>query len=304
MAHIPVLKKEVLEYLDITPNKNFVDCTIGEGGHTAAILEKNKPEGKVLGIEADSELYQGLKQQIKGIQNPKLKIRNRLILVNDSYTNLEKIVEREGFRPMHGVLFDLGLSSWHLEKSGRGFSFLRDEPLDMKYHRKFQINELTAAEIVNSWPQKEIEKVLRIYGEEKFSKKIAKEIIKKRQVRPIKTTFQLVTVIKGAVPENYEKGRIHPATRTFQALRISVNNELQNLQEALPQALNVLETEGRLVLISFHSLEDRIVKYFFQTKTEENILKILTKKPVRPSEKEVRENPRSRSAKLRVAQKV
>ena len=300
MTHIAVLKREVLEYLDVAPGKNFVDCTIGEGGHTAAILKKNGPEGKVLGIELDPGLYKKLWEK---------EIKNRLILINDSYTNLEKIIKKEKFEPVHGILFDLGLSSWHLERSGRGFSFLRDEPLNMRYNLKCQIPNvkcqgLTAAEIVNEWLESEIEKVLRIYGEERFSKRIAREIAKEREIRPIKTTFQLVEVIKRAVPKNYEKGRIHPATRTFQALRITVNNELKSLKETLPQALNVLEPGGRLVLTSFHSLEDRIVKFFLKEKAKKKLLQILTKKPVRPSEKEVRENPRSRSAKLRAAQKT
>lgn len=300
MAHIAVLKREVLKYLDVAPGKNFVDCTIGEGEHTAAILKKNGPDGKVLGIELDPELYKKLWEK---------EIKNRLILINDSYTNLEKIIKKEKFGPVHGILFDLGLSSWHLEESGRGFSFLRDEPLDMRYNLKCQTlnvkcQKLTAAEIVNEWPKSEIEKVLRIYGEERFSKRISREIVKEREIGLIETTFQLVEVIKRAVPKNYEKGRIHPATRTFQALRIAVNNELKNLKETLPQTLNVLEPGGRLVLISFHSLEDRIVKFFLKEKARKNLLQILTKKPVRPSEKEMRENPRSRSAKLRAAQKA
>ncbi len=300
MAHIAVLKRKVLEYLDVAPGKNFVDCTIGEGGHTVAILKKNGPDGKVLGIELDPELYKKLWEK---------EIKNRLILINDSYTNLEKIIKKKKFGPVRGILYDLGLSSWHLEESGRGFSFLRDEPLDMRYNLKCQTlnvkcQKLTAAEIVNRWPESEIEKVLRIYGEERFSKRIPKEIVKEREIRPIETTFQLVEVIKRVVPKKYEKGRIHPATRTFQSLRIAVNDELKNLKETLPQALNVLEPGGRLVVISFHSLEDRIVKFFLKEKAKKNLLQILTTKPIRPSEKEVRDNPRSRSAKLRAAQKI
>jgi len=293
--HIPVLPKEVIEYLDPKPNENFIDCTIGEGGHTTAILERNKPKGKVLGIEIDPELYQKLKSRMAEIRNSKLETRNRLILVNDSYVNLAETVRKQRFKPVSGILFDLGFSSWHLEESGRGFSFEKNEPLDMRYNPE---NPLTAEKIVNNWSEREIEKILREYGEERFTKRIAREIIQERKIKPIKTTFQLVETIKKSTPIWYHHRRIHPATRTFQALRIAVNDELNNLKKALPQAVEILEKDGRLAVISFHSLEDRIVKNFFR----EN-LKILTKKPIRPSLEEIEINPRSRSAKLRVGQK-
>jgi len=282
--HIPVLQKEVLEYLDPKANENFIDATIGEAGHTMAILERNKPNGKVLGIEVDPELFKRVKQQ------------DRLILVNDSYVNLKKIVEKYSFKHVNGIFFDLGFSSWHIEESGKGFSFQKDEPLIMRYDSG---QGLTAQEILNKWSEKEIEKILREYGGERFSKRIAREIIKARKVKPIKTTFQLKEIIEKAVPKNYERGRIHPATRTFQALRIKVNDELENLKKVLPQALEVLEPEGKLVMISFHSLEDKIVKNFFREESKKAQIKILTKKPIRPSEQEIRNNPRSRSARLR-----
>jgi len=299
--HIPVLQKEVLKYLDPKPNENFIDCTIGEGGHTLAILEKNKPKGKVLGIDQDPQLCQKLS---------KFNF-NRLTLVNDSFANLKEIVKRERFKSVSGILFDLGISSWHLEKSGRGFSFLRSEPLDMRYSPQ---SPLTAEKIVNFWSKSEIEKILREYSQEKFAKKIAEEIIEARKLRPIKTTFQLTGVIKRAVPRKYQTGRIHSATRTFQALRITVNNELNNLETTLPQTLKILKPGGRLVVISFHSLEDRIVKNFYR----EPALKTLTKKPIRPQKDynppstssrlrrapEIKINPRSRSAKLRAAIKL
>lgn len=288
--HIPVLKNEVIEFLEPKANQNFIDATIGEGGHTLAILERNGPKGKVLGIEWDPKLYNQLKEKCS-----KWQIEQRLILVNDSYSNLKEIVERENFNNVQGILFDLGLSSWHLEESKRGFSFLRDEPLDMRYNLK---SSLTAEKILNNWPENKIEEILREYGEERFAKRITKKIVKNRKMKPIETTLQLVEIIKKAVPKNYEKGRIHPATRTFQALRIAVNEELNNLRKVLPQALEVLEKGGKLAIISFHSLEDRIVKNFFR----EN-LKILTKKPVRPSLEEIKSNPRARSAKLRVGEK-
>jgi len=293
MTHIPVLQKEVLKCLDPKPNENFIDCTIGEGGHSAAIIEKNGPEGKILGIEIDAELYQKLMAA---------KLKNRLILVNDSFVNLKEIVGKEDFKKVQGILFDLGMSSWHLEKSGRGFSFLKKEPLDMRYNPQ---NPLTAGKIVNYWSAQEIEKILREYSQERFAKRIAREIVEERKNKPIQTTFQLVEIIKKSVPKNYERGRMHPATRTFQALRIAVNDELANLKKVLPQALKILEIGGRLVIISFHSLEDRIVKNFLREHSDGLFgCKILTKKPTTPSQEEIKINPRARSAKLRAAIKI
>lgn len=293
-VHIPVLKNEVLKYLAPKPNENFIDCTIGEGGHAIAILRLNKPNGKVLGIDKDQ----------KQIENCKIKtadFKERLILVCDNFANLKEIVKRKKFAKVSGVLFDLGLSSWHLEKSGRGFSFQRDEPLIMCYDEK---QGLTAKKILNEWPESEIEKILKDYGEERFAKKISKKIIEERKKRKIETTSQLVNIIEKAVPHWYKKGKIHFATRTFQALRIVINDELENLKKGLMQAIEVLKNNGKLVVISFHSLEDRIVKNFLKSKEKEGVLKILTKKPIIPSNKEKKENPRSRSAKLRAAIKI
>jgi len=304
MSHIPVLQKEVLEYLSPKPNQNFIDCTIGGGGHAISIIEKILPEGRLLGIDWDREIIRRLK-----IKNQKSKIKKNLILTCDNFVNLKEIVDREKFKPVEGILFDLGMSSWHLEESGRGFSFLRNEPLDMRFGVQ---NELTAEEIVNKWKAKDIEKVLEEYGEERFAKRIAKNIVEIRKFKPIETTFQLLDVIKKAVPGWYQHRKIprrkasgflrgrHFATRTFQALRIAVNDELNNLRKALPQALEILEPGGRIVVISFHSLEDRIVKNFFANQK----FKILTKKPITPSEEEIKINPRSRSAKLRAILKI
>lgn len=199
------------------------------------------------------------------------------------------------------------MSSRHLEESGRGFSFKKDEPLDMRYHKilnlKSKISNLTAEKIVNNWPEPQIERILREYGEEGFAGRIAKKIVEARKIKPIGTTFQLREIIRKATPGWYQRKKIHPATKIFQALRIAVNDELGNLEKALPQALEILETGGRLAAISFHSLEDRIVKNFFRKKEKENLLKILTKKPVIPSFEETKTNPRARSAKLRTAMK-
>jgi len=307
--HIPVLQKEVIEYLDPKPNENFIDCTIGEGGHTLAILEKTSPDGKVMGIDQDQEQIENCKSKKIISSSPsllqaearKLKIenfKNRLVLACDNFANLEEIAKSQNFKQVSGILFDLGMSSWHLEESGRGFSFLRNEPLDMRYNLE---NPLTAEKIVNYWSKPEIEKILREYGEERFAKKIAERIVESR-AKPIETTFQLIEIIKSVIPRKYQAGRLHPATRTFQALRIVVNDELNNLEKTLPQAINVLNRGGRLVVISFHSLEDRIVKNFYRGQTSKD-LKILTKKPIRPSREEIIKNHRSRSAKLRACQK-
>jgi 16S rRNA (cytosine1402-N4)-methyltransferase len=307
-VHIPVLQREIIEYLDIKPNENFIDCTFGQGGHSLTILEKNKPNGKVLGIETDPALHKELK----------IKNRKRLILVQDSYTNLKEIVKKSRFRPVKGILFDLGISSWHLSESKRGFTFLKNETLDMRYNLE---NPLTASKIINFWSKEEIERILKEYGEERYAKVVAENIIEKRSVKPIETTFQLIEIIKDIVPKRYLRDRIHFATRTFQALRIATNDELHNLENTLPQALDILQKRGRLVVISFHSLEDRIVKNFFKNlaksfyvKTMEDKpkdakeglpkIKLLTKKPIVPTQKEIKMNPRSRSAKLRVIEKI
>ncbi len=293
MIHIPVLQKEVLEYLAPEPNQNFIDCTIGQGGHALAILEKIAPYGKVLGIDFDSEILKCLKLRIKDL------LEKRLTLVCNNFANLKKIVKKYNFKKVQGILFDLGISSWHLEKSKRGFSFQKDEILDMRYQSTKE--GLTAQKIVNDWPEKRLGKILKEYSEERFARRIAREIVKNRKIKPIKTTFQLIKIIKRAVLPRYEKGRIHPATRTFQALRIAVNDELKNLEKALPQTLEILKPQGRLVIISFHSLEDRISKNFLRENSKKGLLKILTKKPIRPSKIEIEVNPRSRSAKLRAA---
>ncbi len=290
--HIPVLKKEVIEYLKPEPNENFIDCTIGEAGHSLAILEKTAPNGKVLGIDLSQESLERINGEYK----------DRLILVCDNFSNLKNIVERSDFRPVSGILLDLGMSSWHLEESKKGFSFKRNEPLDMRYNAETQ--DLTAETIVNEWPETEIEKILTEYGEERFAKIIANEIIKTRKARPIKTTFELAEIIRKIVPGWYRRQKIHFATKTFQALRIKVNDELNNLKEVLPQTIDILKPGGRLVIISFHSLEDRIAKSFLKESSQKGQFKILTKKPVRPEREEVNSNPRSRSARLRAVVKL
>jgi len=293
MSHIPVLLKEISEYLNPQPGENFIDCTVGFGGHALSLLEKNKPNGKVLGIEIDEKVLEILKKKI---------ISKRLILVQGSFTDLKKIAKENSFDSINGILFDLGMSSWQIEEKGRGFSFRKNEPLDMRFESK--ASDLTAEEIINQWPEEELIKIFQEYGEERYAWRIARRICQARQTQSIKTTNQLVEIIQKAVPNRYQYRRIHFATRTFQALRIAVNDELNNLKKALPQALEILEKNGKLVIISFHSLEDRIVKIFFRETAKEENLKILTKKPIRPDQVEINLNPRSRSARLRVALKL
>lgn len=296
MTHIPVLKKEVLEYLDPKPNDNFIDCTINGGGHALAVLEKIKPNGKVLGVDWDKKIISRLK-----LKNKNSEFKNKLILACDNYANLKKIVEDYKFKPVQGILFDLGFSSWHLEESGRGFTFLKDEPLDMRYGVE---DGLTAEEIINQWPVEKIEEILKEYGNEKFAKRIAKKIAENRKIKPIKTTFKLVEIIKKAIPSKYGYDRIHFATRTFQALRIAANGELENLKKVLPLALEILAPKGRLAVISFHSLESKIVKNFFREKAKNGLIENLTKKAIKASKEEIEINSRSRSAQLRVAEKI
>ncbi len=298
--HIPVLLNEVIKYLDPQPNENFIDATFGEGGHTAAILNKTQPKGKVLGIERDPELYQNLMLGKTQFPITNSQFTKRLILVNDSYVHLDKIVQEKKFQFVKGVLFDLGMCSWQIDESRRGFSYLRDEPLDMRFN--FQ-DSLTAAEIINFWPEEKIEKILKNYGEERYSQRIARAIKEARRKHRIVGTQELLTIIQKAVPSNYEHHRLSPGARTFQALRIAVNNELENIALGLEQALRVLEPQGRIVVISFHSLEDRIVKNFFREQSQQKKITILTKKPLTPSLKELKNNSRSHSAKLRAALK-
>jgi len=300
--HIPVLLNEVIECLNPKSNENFVDCTVGFAGHAKAILEKIKPNGRVLGIEIDPQVCQMLNQERN--KGDSLK---RLLVVNDSYVHLKKIVQEHNFYPVQGVLLDLGLSSWDLEKSAKGFSFSKDEPLDMRYavqHSGSKTQSLTAKEIVNEWTQEQLAGIFRDFGQERFAKTIAKNIVKARKLTPIETTFQLVEIIRKSFPRSYKFGKVHFATRVFQALRIAVNNELENLKTVLPQTLEVLEPNGRIVVISFHSLEDSIVKKFFKENAKNGFLQILTKKPLLASFAEIKNNPKARSAKLRAARKL
>lgn len=297
MIHIPVLLKEVIEYLNPKSRDNFIDCTINGGGHSLAILEKIAPDGKILGIDLDSGAIENLELRIENGE-----FKKRLILVNDNFVNLENIVKENNFGSVAGILVDLGMSSNQIEESGRGFSFMRDEFLDMRLGPGK--NDLTAAEIINRWREADLAGIFYEYGEERFSRRIAEKIIEERRKNKIETTFQLIEIIKKAVPVRFHHSRIHFATRVFQALRIAVNGELDNLKNVLPQMLDILKSGGRGAVISFHSLEDRIAKNFIRDEFKKGDIKILTKKPVVASQEEINENPRARSAKLRVFEKI
>ncbi|MEK7149365.1 MAG: 16S rRNA (cytosine(1402)-N(4))-methyltransferase RsmH [Patescibacteria group bacterium] len=302
MTHVPVLLKEAIEILDPKPGKFIIDGTVGAGGHAAEILKKIEPGGTLLGIDWDDSAIERAKLNVKGQTS-------KVIFVHENYADLPKILKEKNLLKADGLIIDLGFSTEELEKSGRGFSFLKDEPLDMRYDigevesekGKVKSGERiqTVAEIVNSYSEKELADIFYIYGEERMSRQIAKKIVEERRKERIMTTGRLVEVVKMAVGKGYEKGRINPATRVFQALRIYVNKELENLETILKNLPEIIRPNGRVVIISFHSLEDRIVKNYFKQMEKEGKGEILTKKPVVASKEEIISNPRSRSAKLR-----
>ena len=303
-AHIPVLLRETIEALAVQPGGRYIDCTVGAGGHAVAILDYSSPGGQLLGIDADPEAIKAARTRLEGYSGS-------CLLINENFINLEATCIKYDFLPLHGILFDLGLSSLQLDSSERGFSFQHDGPLDM---RLSPAQEITAADIVNTSSERELAYLIRTYGEEGNSHRIAHHIVQKR---PIKTTLQLAQTIEQAIGRR--RGRIHPATKTFQALRIAVNHELEHLETALKQAINLLGFKGRLVVISYHSLEDRIVKQFMQQESKDCIcppetptcncehtasLKLTNKRVITPSSTEIQLNPRSRSAKLRAAERI
>jgi len=286
-----VLPEETIEALAVQPGGRYIDCTLGGGGHAAAILEHSSPGGQLLGIDADPEAMKEAKSRLEAYSGS-------TVLVNQNFINLKAICNKYHFFPVHGILFDLGLSSLQLNGNGRGFSFRHDSPLDMRLNPHQQV---TAADIVNSLSETELARVIKTFGEESRSNRIAQYIVRQR---PIKTTFELAEIVEQAT--GGRRGRIHPATRTFLALRIAVNQELENLTAALKQAVDLLGLRGRLAVISYHSLEDRIVKQFMREEAsgDNPRLKLINKKVITPSLAEIHFNPRSRSAKLRAAERI
>ena len=295
MIHTPVFLKEAMEILNPQKGEFFIDGTIDGGGHAAEISKRIGPNGKLLGIDWDEEMIEDCRSRLAGFKN--------LILRCGNYADLPEMLKQirkaDPSIPLRasGLLLDLGFSSEQLEKSGRGFSFLRNEPLDMRYNGK---TEQTAAAIINGFTEKDLADIFWKYGEERHSRRIAKAIVAQRKKKRILTTFDLTGVIGEAAPRSFGKTKINPATKVFQALRIYVNSELDNLEKVLNKLNRILKSKGRVGIISFHSLEDRIVKNYFRKLAKDGKAEILTKKPVRPSAEEIKGNPRSRSAKLRV----
>ena len=303
-SHIPVLIKEVIEGLQVHVAGSYIDCTVGLGGHTEAILENILPGGKLLGIDADPETLNITRERLSNYGKA-------VTLINDNFSNLEAICCKNNFQPVDGILFDLGVSSWQLNSAQRGFSFQNEAPLDMRFTPG---QGPTAAEIINTCSEQELVRVIKQYGEERHSHRIASLIINNR---PINTTSELARLVRQAI--GYRQGKINPATKTFMALRIAVNHELENLKIALDQVIKLLRSQGRLVVISYHSLEDRIVKQFMKREANDCIcppeaivcrcghtssLKLISKKVIKPSSSEIENNPRSRSGKMRVAERL
>jgi len=303
-THLPVMVNEVVQGLAVRPGGRYVDCTLGGGGHSAAILEHSLPGGQLMGLDADPEAISIARHNLYDY-------RDSIRLVNDNFVNLRSVCDEYSYYPVNGILFDLGLSSFQLASDVKGFSFQRESLLDMRFSPE---QEITAEDIVNTFSEDELADLLYRYGEEPRSHRIARCVVKER---PIRTTLQLARIIEMAV--GGRRSRIHPATKSFQALRIAVNSELKNLEDALRQTVSLLGSEGRLVVISYHSLEDRIVKQFIRREIRDCIcppgmpqcvcghtasLRAINKKVIKPSPEEVRLNPRSRSARLRVAERL
>lgn len=311
--HKPVLLKESLEGLNLKKGAVVVDATLGGGGHSREILKIIGKEGMLIGIDADSEAIE------------RFQISDNILLVNDNFSNLENILKELKIDKVDAILADLGFSSDQMENAERGFSFQKDAELDMRFSLRIANSHEctketpTAKEIVNNYSEEELTRILKEYGEERFAKSIARKICEIRKSKEIRTTTELAEIIVSATPKKYKFGKIHPATRTFQALRIEVNQELENLKKFAPAAIAALNSGGRLAIISFHSLEDRIVKNIFRENARgcicpanfpicrcehEALVKVVSKKPIVPSAEEVESNPRSRSAKLRIAEKI
>ncbi len=294
-GHLPVLLVEVLQFLDCRPDRVYVDGTVGSGGHSRKILERSSPTGKLIGLDWDGEAIERARKNLSLFEG-------RVELRRGNFKDLKSVLKSLSIPGVDGILLDLGVSTEQLESRERGFSFRWNGPLDM---RMSQETEITAQDIVRNLPPSDLEALLREYGEERWARRIARNIVRRRQTAPIRTTGELVGAIEESVPRS--RGRIHPATRTFQALRISVNEELNNLRTFLDLAPDLLRTGGRLCIISYHSLEDRIVKNSFRHwtrggKGEEKPFGLLTPKPIVPEAEEVSRNPRARSAKLRAVE--
>ncbi|NCN52285.1 16S rRNA (cytosine(1402)-N(4))-methyltransferase RsmH [Candidatus Parcubacteria bacterium] len=296
-THVTVLKKEAVEGLSLRPEAIIVDATLGAGGHARDILSQLNSDGMLIALDADESAIEALEGELKGDAT--------VHLITANFRTLDSVLTKLDVPHVDGVLADLG---WRMEQfagGGKGFSFQHDEPLTMTFGNPTDEDSypFTAKDIINEWSEESIANVLKGYGEERFAKRIARKIVEERESAPIETSGQLVEIISSAVPGFYRTGKTHPATRSFQALRIAVNDELASLEEFIQVAVQHLSPNGRLAIITFHSIEDRIVKHTFRTLAAEHGMTIITKKPVTASKEELAENPRARSAKLRIIQK-
>jgi len=289
--HIPVLVDEVIENLKCLKGGIYVDSTLGEGGHAQRILEAILPGGLLIGIDQDVQAVRRAKENLK-------KYKENLLVFERNFSEIGTILESLRIKEVDGILFDLGLSSLLLQDANRGFSFQKDGPLDMRMSENMK---LTAGYLLNTLSLDELVEIISKYGEERWARRIARIVVESRRKRPLETTFQLVRIIKNAIPRSAWPRKIHVATRTFQALRIAVNDELTVLEKTLPQAARFLKKGARICIISYHSLEDRIVKNFFREYKKQG-LKAVFPKPVTPTRRELQMNPRSRSAKLRTGE--
>lgn len=302
--HKPVLLKEVIENLKIKDNDIFVDTTLGNAGHTKAILESGVTNLTIIGIDADKIAI----DHSKAVLEP-FELNNQIFLEMTYFDSLEKILEKYQLNYIDKILFDLGFRSDQVDDPQRGFSFLNDGPLDMSFQSSLgdienRQNKLTASQIINEWQEESLADIIYGYGEEKFSRRIARAIVKAREEKKIETTTELAEIVKSSVPVFYRRAKIHPATKTFQALRITVNDELERFKKTLQFAYEKLSPTGRIAIISFHSLEDRITKRFFREKAKAGEAKLINKKPITASKEELEQNPRARSAKLRIIEKI
>lgn len=306
--HVPVLLDEVIERLDIKEDGIYIDGTLGGGGHSMEIVKK-LTSGKLIGIDQDTN---ALKKAGEVLKDEK----DKTILIHDNYVNIDEILNDLDIEKVDGILLDIGVSSHQIDEEDRGFSYHKDGPLDMRMDKT---NEFSAWDVVNKYSEKDLEGIIWDYGEDRWAKRIAEFIVEERKINPIDTTFQLVDVIKKAIPKKIRMEGGHPAKQTFQAIRIEVNGELDVLKESIPKMCKRLKKGGRICIITFHSLEDRIVKNIFRELNKECIcpsefpicvcdkkreVKIITRKPIVPNEKEIEINTRSRSSKLRVAERV
>ncbi len=306
--HETVLLKETVKNLKINPKGIYVDGTLGGGGHSREIIKNLESNGLLIGIDQDKEALKAAKERLGEREN--------IIFVHDNFSNIKNVLKKLNIKKIDGMILDLGVSSYQLDNPERGFSYMNDAPLDMRMNKS---HDFTAKDIVNKYSEEKLEKIIKDYGEEKWAARIAKFIVNERKTSEIKTTGELVEIIKKAIPANARRKGPHPAKRTFQAIRIEVNNELGILKDTVDDITDVLNIGGRICIITFHSLEDRIIKNQFKylnkgcicppevpvcTCNKESKLKIITKKPISPTSNEIEKNPRSRSAKLRVAERI